>query len=220
MGRIHIAACQGDFQEVKELLAEKPQLLNTLDNDFNTPLVSATIFGHLNIVKYIIENFGEIYMHYRYYPNGPLISTFRETTEENSIPERSINSSNTSENKDETTGNFHGRIKSGGGTTSIQMQAFHFHTNEYLTIAHTSYDNYTNDCVTDSKFVEDSVKKVGKSIFKQPEEKNLRDENEIVGVKMEHRVEEHKEKNGEIIKKELSAKSEQTLPTYLREGNQ
>ena len=186
MGRIHIASRQGDLEEVKELLAEKPQLLNTLDNEFNTPLVSATIFGHLNIVKYIIENFGKLYLNYKYYPTGSVINSIRGSTEINSTSDQGVSLGNTQDYKDEIISSFQGRINSNGATNSMQMKAFHFESKspESKVIALTQ--NIIEDAVLNQSQIEEKDLQVqrehGEGMFElESNERKVTDEEEGKG---------------------------------------
>ncbi len=52
---IHEAAKNGDLDEIKRLLKENPALLNEQDNEGRTPLHTAAECGHLNIVRYLVD---------------------------------------------------------------------------------------------------------------------------------------------------------------------
>ncbi len=54
-GPIHDAARGGNMDEVKKLLAENPDQLQLPDSNGTTPLLCATIEGHADLVKYLVE---------------------------------------------------------------------------------------------------------------------------------------------------------------------
>jgi len=57
---IHEAAKEGDFDDVRTLLGKKPQLLNKRDGNIRTALHWASLYGHKDIVIYLLENGAEI----------------------------------------------------------------------------------------------------------------------------------------------------------------
>jgi ankyrin repeat protein len=58
---IHIAVLFGNLDEIKSILAEKPELVNAKDDKGNTPLhVAGTILGNTEAVKFLISKSADV----------------------------------------------------------------------------------------------------------------------------------------------------------------
>jgi ankyrin repeat protein len=71
-GEIHDAAFKGDLQKIRKMLKDHPDLVSSEDNDRQTPLHMAAMFGHKDVAELLLANKADVNAITKIYRMTPL----------------------------------------------------------------------------------------------------------------------------------------------------